>query len=519
MTTMADIRQLEDALIKADAAGDTASAKILADEIRKMRGVPQQRGVGEEFLRSVGITARGVAPVALGAGGGALIGGPPGALAGSIALPAAELATQTANVFLPQKYQIPSPATAVENLMTRIGLPQAETTQERMAQAAAGALTGVGTQVATLPTIVNTAKTDLGRRIAENLLQSPGRQIAAAAPAAAVSQGVSEEFGPLAGAGAGAITGGLFSVGARPRVGPTAEDLAAKSSKLFAQAKQSGIAFDNQKFTQNMAGIANNLRQEGYTPTAYPKIDAIVRELTSTTQPKDFTELQALRKIIQNAQASSDLAEKRLATKLKDQFDEYVLNAPQSDVVGTNTKTGVGVWKQARDEYSKMMKADIFEEMLANAALDRSKFTASGAENSMAQQLRNLAKNDNKMRMFTKAEQAEIRAAAKGSTTQNLLKFFGRFAPTGPVSSIFAGGGAVYEPTVGIPFTLGTIAARAGATAMRRQSVERLADMMRLGQVPERRLPVSVLTGTRGLLSPQVPLNVTEEDLQPFLSR
>ena len=471
------------------------------------------RTTGEELVRSLGITARGVAPVAIGAAAGIPFG-PVGVLGGTIALPAAELATQAANVALPQKYQIPSPAGAVEDLMTRMGLPKAETTAERMAQAAAGSLAGVGTQIATLPTLARTATTDLGRRISEMLSQAPGRQIAAAAPATIAAQGVGEEFGPVAGAGAGLVTGAAFGVGARPRVGPTAEDLALKSSQLFKRAEQAGIAFDAPKFTQKMATVATDLRKEGYTPTAYPKIEAAFKELTDASMPKDFTELQALRKVIQGAQASIDPSERRLATILKDRFDDYVANAPTSDIIGTNTKTGTAIWQQARGEYSKLMKADVFESMLENAKLDASKFTASGAENSMAQQLRQLAKNDKKMRLFTKAEQAEITAAAKGTSAQNLLKFFGRFAPTGPVSGAFAGGASIYEPTIGIPLAVGAGLSRLGATALRRQSVERLADMMRLGAPVPKQIPVPAITGGRGLISPQVPLDVTSEQLQ-----
>jgi hypothetical protein len=150
--------------------------------------------------------------------------------------------------------------------------------------------------------------------------------------------------------------------------------------------------------------------------------------------------------------------------------------------------------------------------MLENAKLDVSKFTQSGAENSLAQQLRQLAKNDKKMRMFTKEEQAAIRSAAKGSTTQNLLKFYGRFAPTSSVGGLFAGGATVYEPTIGLPFTIGAMASRYGAGKMRESSVQNLADIMRAGRgsiVPPNLVPA--VTGARGLLT---PLNVTEEELR-----
>jgi len=221
--------------------------------------------------------------------------------------------------------------------------------------------------------------------------------------------------------------------------------------------------------------------------------------------------------MIQNAQASSDPSERRLASILKDRFDNYIINASSTDIVGAGNKTGLAAWNEAKNTYSRMMKADVFEEMLANAQLDKSKFTQSGAENSMAQQLRNLAKNQNKMRLFTQAEQEEIRAAAKGSTTQNLLKFFGRFAPTGPVSSIFAGGATIANPLIGVPLAIGTTGARIGATNMRRQSIENLADTMRKGGLYPPQTSATKALMTRGLISPQQP--VTEEDINLLMGR
>ena len=469
------------------------------------------RTAGEEFVRGAGLAARGAAPALAGAAIGAPLG-PVGMLAGSLALPAAELASQAANVVLPQQYQIPSPSMAVENLLTKLGLPVPETMMERAVQAGGGALGGTATQLATLPTLAKTATTETGRAIAGQLAQAPGRQLAAAAPAAMAAQTTAETTGsPIAGMVAGMTVGAPFGAGVKQPVGPSREQIAAQATKSYERAKQAGVAFSPQAFTQNIGKIAVDMRQEGYTPTGYPKIEAAFNELTKQT-PKDFTELQALRKIIQNAQGSADASERRLATILKDKFDDYVLNAPDSDIIGTQTKTGTGLWKQARDQYSRQMKGEIFERMLENAQLDVSKFTASGAENSLAQQLRQLAKNDKKMRLFTKDEQAAIKSAAKGSTTQNLLKFYGRFAPTGPVGGLFSGGAAVMEPTIGIPFALGAIGSRYGATKMRQGSVENLADMMRAGGAPN--IPpnlVPAITGARGLLT---PLNVTEEELR-----
>lgn len=477
----------------------------------------QPRTAGQEFTRGAGLASRGLAPVAAGAGIGFALGGPFGAGVGTLALPLAEMGTQAANVVLPENYQIPSPYGAVEGLLTRMGFPVPETTGERVIQAAGGVLPSTAAQTLTAQALSQTAQSQLGRNIAAEIAKAPERQLAASVPATAAAQYTTEATGrPELGMLAGMVTGAPFAAGTRPK-GPSREVLAAQSTAAFEAAKNSGIAFNPSRFSTSMGRIAADLRQEGYTPTAYPKVEAVVRELTDVNMPKDFTELQALRKMMQNAQASTDPAERRLATILKDRFDDYIVNADKSDIVGTGNKTGVSAWNQARNTYSRMMKADVFDEMLANAQLDQSKFTQSGAENSMAQQLRTLAKNKNKMRLFTPAEQKEIIAAAKGSTAQNLLKFFGRFAPTGPVSSILPGGAIVANPYVGVPLALGATGARMGATSLRKQSVENLADIMRTGGLQPKQTSATKALAARGLISPQQP--VTEEEINLLMGR
>ena len=494
---------------------DTKLTDVQAYEYAKSGAQP--RTAGEEFTRGTGLAMRGLAPVATGAGIGFALGGPVGAGFGTLALPLAEVGTQAANLILPKDYQIPSPVAGVENVLTRLGFPVPETTSERVIQAAGGILPSTAAQTVASQVARQTATTDLGRRIAGEMARSPERQLAASVPATAAGQYTAEATGsPIAGMLASMATGVPFAAGTRP-TGPTREVLAAQSTAAFEAAKNSGIAFNPTRFSQSMGRIAADLRQEGYTPTGYPKIEAAFKELTNTSMPKDFTELQALRKIIQGAQASADPAERRLASILKDRFDSYIVNADKADIVGTGNKTGIAAWNQARNTYSRMMKADVFEEMLANAKLDQSKFTQSGAENSMAQQLRNLAKNKNKMRLFTAAEQEEIKAAAKGSSTQNLLKFFGRFAPTGPVSGISTFGATAVNPYIGIPLALGTTGARMGSTSLRKQSVQNLADVMRTGGLQPRQGPATKALATRGLISPQQP--VTEEEINLLLGR
>jgi len=264
------------------------------------------------------------------------------------------------------------------------------------------------------------------------------------------------------------------------KTAPASQDLELMSTALFDQAKNSGVVFKPQQFVQKMTDVGAELRSEGYTPTAYPKITGVLSELQDATRPKDFVELQALRKIISGVQASTDPTERRLASILKSNFDDYIANAPVT-AVSAGTKQGVQAWKDARDTYSKLMKSEVFTDMLAKAELDKTKFSMSGTENALTAQLRNLAKNDKKMRLFSPVEQQAIKQTLKGSTNQNLMRLFGKFAPTSAVSSIPALLATSVSGPVGLALTAGSMGARYKATKMRKSDVENLSALMRAG--------------------------------------
>lgn len=271
---------------------------------------------------------------------------------------------------------------------------------------------------------------------------------------------------------------------------PTAEFLSNRATELFTKAKDSGVVLNTKDFANTMKTIGKDLRQEGYDPRLYPKLDVALSELQNVKMPKDFNELRTLRKFIQGAQKSSDLEEKRLATILKNEFDNYVSSIPESSIK-SGSKEGLAVWKEARDTYSKMSKAEVFEDMLKRAEFDKTKYTQSGEENSLTMQLRNLAKNNKQMRLFTAEEQKAIEEAAKGGNLQNTLRFIGKYAPTSVINtSLGSGTGAAVGAALGGPAgaaiggavvpIVGGIA-REGATAMRKNQLETLAELMRSG--------------------------------------
>ena len=452
---------------------------------------PKSPTLRESFERGAGLVYRAVAPTLAGAQIGSY-GGGLGAVLGATAVPAADAVNALLNVIaspFTDKRLIPA-SQAIQNLMTRSGVPAAPETQtptERVVGGGLEAMTGVARTIPALIKASTTAASPVTRGVTEQLAVAPKTQAIVTPTAVMSGQTVTEATGnPLYGAATTLATGAAGSV-KRPQKQEalSTQALDRIATDRYDQLQRSGVQLKTDEFVDAMDNIAKGLRQEGYTPKAFPKVAGAIEELTSTAQPKDWTELQALRKMIRSGQKSIEPEERRMASILLDDYDNYLMTVPKESIASGDMKNAGQLWSEARNAYSKMKKAEVFEDMLNEAKLDKSKFTQSGEENSLAKQLRQLAKNDKKMRLFTKDEQNAIEQAAKGGNVQNMLKFFGRFAPTGVVPVGLSVGTTALAPMIGIPLTIGAAGSRGLATNMRRGSVEDLTNMMRTGGIPQ----------------------------------
>jgi len=258
---------------------------------------------------------------------------------------------------------------------------------------------------------------------------------------------------------------------------PTAETLAIQATDLYAKTKASGTTFNPNLFSEQMSKIGTDLRELGYHPKLHPDIKVALQELTNTKKPKDMLELQSLREFIANAQNSDNPKQRMLATTLKDKFDDYIVNAGPEAIV-SKTSEGAKTWQQARETYSKLRKSEVFTDMLERSELDKA---GMGVEKSLTNQLRALAKDSKKMRLFTAEEQAAITQAAKGGNVQNILSQFGRFAPTSAVSSIPSILATAASAPLGLAATAGAIGSRMASTKMKQNELNKLAAVMRAG--------------------------------------
>jgi hypothetical protein len=442
----------------------------------------------ESFARGAGITLRGAAPSVLGATAGAALGAfggpaapitvPAGALIGSAAVPISDAVIQAYNALAGKNIRPTS-----EVIKNMLGGPRPETTSERMLEVASSALTPAGVE-STAAGLIRPVTSMIGQQLnapavpgmigqaGRVMSQAPLSQVITAPTSAAVTQGVTEKSdNPLLGAAAGLATGTLTNLRSNVRQqASSADELALRAKANYDTLDASGFQLDSNAFKSHFANLPAKLRADlGYVVRPNTDVAAAIKELTSGAV-KDVAEITTLRKVIGGLKTSADPRERQVAMNLMDEFDDYILNAPASAIVGGDKKA-VEAWKNARQDYSRMKKGEIFTDIIEKAELSQG-----DKGKAIASQLSSLAKNDKKMRLFSKEEQEQIKEAAKGGKIQSLLNTVAKFTPMTPAAAIFT----AVSPW-GAYTAAGGLASKAAATGMQERQANRLANQMRSG--------------------------------------
>ena len=467
----------------------------------------KERSAIEKFGRGLSSVARGAAVPVTGAIAGGTLAGPAGAVAGSLALPAAELITKGLNAVLPDKYDIPSPTAQVEKGLTRLGFPQPETQTERALQVGGGALGGVTGQVGALGQLAKTAASPVARGVAQTLSQQPVRQVAAALPVGATSQYVAEETGsPTLGLAAGVAAGIPFAMGAKGTLqAPTVQELKGQAGQQYKFAEDVGAVFKKNSYNQFANKLESTLAKEGLDKALQPRVFAALERIKDTKNSNVTLEnMEILRRISQAAGSSADASERRLASIMVDNLDDFVETAQPSQLAKGSSEA-VSALTDARELWKRAKKTEIIDDLVASAELRaEANFSQSGMENALRRKLVNLADNPKALRAFTKEEQNAIKVAAKGGPVQNVLRLVGKLAPTGAISAGISGGAGFVAGgpmgAVGLPLIGG--ASRLGATQLGLRNIEQLRNRLATGNVPIPQVTPRSLIGAREVAAP-----------------
>lgn len=170
----------------------------------------------------IGAAERGLAPIAAGAGAGALLGAPlagvgaiPGAAAGAGATALTELATSLYNP-LAERFGWPKAATPqqmTDRVLDLFGVRKPSTGLERMTEATAGAAAGAGGQAAAAADVAERLAPGAVREAAKLLAERPGMQAISGASQGAAAQAAAEAGLGQTGQLVASLAGGMAPYG------------------------------------------------------------------------------------------------------------------------------------------------------------------------------------------------------------------------------------------------------------------------------------------------------------------
>lgn len=241
----------------------------------------------------VGGAVRGAGPVVAGAALGAAVGAPamgigaiPGALAGASAAGLVQAVGDPivglVNGFLGTKYT--KPTDALNDLFTKLGVPEPSTEAERITQAVVGGAAGGGAGAALGKVVTGVAKTgSTMANVGKAMSAAPAAQVVSGAGAGAAAQSVAEMgatpeeqlvAGVLGGLAAGALTPGTTGAASKKLV--TTKQRIEQAGGDIAAAEQNRIPVMTSDVIPAETSVGKRIQQVGemapFTGTVEPKI-------------------------------------------------------------------------------------------------------------------------------------------------------------------------------------------------------------------------------------------------------
>lgn len=273
---------------------------------------------------------------------------------------------------------------------------------------------------------------------------------AAIAEQAAPGNAGMELAGQLVGGMSPTALGAMARRSAALKAAPTVEALKDEAGQLYDKARSSGAkstASMNTRLADDIKSIAVDeglVSPSGKVSTAYPKLSHAL-DVFEDYKSGDMNVAQMLtvRKTLTDAAGSADASERRIAMKMLDRFDAHTSKLAPELAEGNAI-------------YTKAKKGQLIEQAIELAGSRAGQFSGSGFENALRTEFRGLERQIIKgdLKGLSQEEIDAITKVAQGGGVENIARWFGKFAPSGNLSTVsgamagnalggFAGAGAV----------------------------------------------------------------------------
>ncbi len=287
--------------------------------------------------------------------------------------------------------------------------------------------------------------------------------------AAVVGGGVGGALGAAAPAVGGAVRGVAQSRAGRRAVkeiadhAPDTSQLRMMAGRAYDRAKQAGATFKPEPVQRMIRSLASDMTEEGFHPRLHPKVAVAMDELAKAADdPATAPAFTTLRRFASNAAGSADPDERRIGSMLVQRLDDFMTDLTPDQVASGNATNIARDLGEARDLWSRMRKSE-----MVDTAFEKAGDQASGIENGLRIQFRQILNNPRKRRGLTEDEIAAMRKVVQGDFPTNTLRRLGRLMSLGSgqqtntLSGLLTGGGAA-----GAGFAVGGPAGAAAGLAV-----------------------------------------------------
>lgn len=229
---------------------------------------------------------------------------------------------------------------------------------------------------------------------------------------------------------------------------PSTEELKTAAIAKKTAATASGMNVDPDRFSDLLATMEKEAVRNRLNPTLHPKTTGVFQVLAKELgNSPDVEDLHILRRIINDAEKNIGSDDARQAGILREALDDFVLNMTDADTVAGGSEDVAKNLKAFRQNWARAMKSDAIERIVELAQTQ-----ASGFENGIRIQIRQLLRNPKRLRGFSDAEIEMMKHIESGGSIGDKLLRLGAKAGFG-------------KPGGGSNFLGGAIATGAGQAA------------------------------------------------------
>lgn len=279
--------------------------------------------------------------------------------------------------------------------------------------------------------------------------------------------GVGGVAAPIVGQVVGGVVGKLGGTG-----GPSMDQLFKSGATHYANARAAGVQFDPAALNTLATQLGTSLTSRGLLPenASVAPVFAALKRLQANGNPatRSLDDLQTVYMGLGKMGKSPDPVTREAAFHALNGIDSFYQNLPAGAVVAGNGALAAQELAAGSQDWGAARRAERINNAEDRGAMNAATAgTGANKENAQRQQFKSLAFKQGTG--FSPEEQDAVRDVAAGDPLGNLLRYAGKFAPSGPVSAA-AGAGLAHFATGADTFSPETALFAGGAYGAKKAS-------------------------------------------------